>query len=78
MSHVDFKELPYPQSPSGKFSCHLKNSSMSPVEEIPICHVGYIVLMLIGLMSPVDFRKRLCRLVEFKGQGSQLIWMDGW
>ena len=42
---------------------------MSPIE-LKTCVMSLIVfLMLIGFISPVDFKILLCRPVEFKGQG---------
>ena len=46
--------------------CHLSISKMPYVVPVTFC------LMSIRFMLPVDFEKRLCRPVEFKGQGLQL------
>ena len=43
------------------------------------CRIHYVMslvifsLMSIGFMSPVDFKKRPCRPVAFKGQGPQSL-----
>ena len=34
-----------------------------------LCHIGTVVLMSIGFMSPASFKKMLCRGVKFKDQG---------
>ena len=46
--------------------CHLSNIRNT------LCSVGYIFLMSIGLMLPVDFKKMLCRPVKFKGEGPHI------
>ena len=65
MSHVDFKKWHYFCTFHVEFQitkCRLSNLRKGP------CHVTNI-LMSIGLMSHVNFKKRPCRPVDFKGQG---------
>ena len=67
MSPVDFKKCKCPMSTH--VPCHRTFNVASRILE-PTYIVSFIyILMSLGLMSHVDFKKYLCRRVEFKHQG---------
>ena len=71
MSRVEFK----------KWSCRMSLSYSCPMSPLRCCHVAcriqeissvvslFFLAMSISPMSHVGFKKRLCRRVEFRGQG---------
>ena len=70
MSPVILRNAKIPLSTCLIFSCRFLDSPTSLVKfkNIP-CRVGNIFLMSSEFLSPVDFKKRPCRPVDFKGRG---------
>ena len=75
MSHVDYEKWHTPCRYFCNFhvdfkiaNCRLSNSRKGP------CHVSNMFdVMLISPMSHVDFRKYMCRPVDFNGQGPGVL-----
>ena len=70
MSHIDFKKWQRPLRLSLLFRCRLKQTNV-PCRIQGKAHVMSVIsiLMSMGSMSRVHFKKCLCRRVHFKGQG---------
>ena len=69
MSPVYFKKSPVALF-CFNIPCRFGNSPMLPVEMIMSPGCFFFFLISNSLTSPVEFKKRLCRPVELKGQGS--------